>query len=276
MLRSLSDSTFVQTKANGTLSYPVRTIDNRPEYMRTPAQPTTALGGQPHATGNQESAEHMGDVLFFQPAHLTEPSSSSSSTATATERHDRTTITSHINMSDLHDEAVRAVRQNRLTPPSVEDGGHPMRSAVREGDTVFDVAWTSGMGPPTLPPPIPLAANAVITLKGNALGTWRGYVWSPQPGDTIRHPTRDLRFPTIVAYKALRSSGSSSATIASGVRLTLRPVGDWVAVTRMELSSARTPRYWLAQIEHAPDAGQGEVPLRAGETFFPGMEAQPG
>ena len=47
------------------------------------------------------------------------------------------------------------------------------------------------------------------------------------------------------------------------------PVGEWIAVTRFELSYARTPRFWLVVVDAVPDLTQaGELPLQSGEEFF--------
>ena len=66
-LRKLTDSTYVQLKADGTSKYPVRIVDNRPEYMKQddplPPHPNTAAtGGNPDYEGGDQEEENGGDV----------------------------------------------------------------------------------------------------------------------------------------------------------------------------------------------------------------------
>ena len=255
VLRKLTDSTIVQLTGDGVSNYPVRIVDNRPLYMQNP-------------DSAYEGVE-QGDALFSQPAHLTSATTpfSSASSITKIGGQPRNTTIDPLDTADLDIEANRAISHGQAPGWNINGHESTMRSSIRAGEISFDIAWTPGAAPPTIPPSIPLAPHNVLTLKGSAIGAWRGHVWTPTQGDVIRHPPRVVEAPTIVAYRPLNTPPKGPA-LASGVCITLRPVGSWISTTKFELTFARTPRFWLVQVESSPTAGQGEWPLSAGQTFF--------
>ena len=254
VLRRLSNSSSTQLQLNGTDNLPVHVIDNRPEYYRGSASGTAHYA----ATGN--SGPQAGDVLFVQPPHLTAATSSTGPTpAGQPEQPD---------ISDLETEAELSITQG-ATPRHIEDSSSSMRSSIRVGDVSFDISWLQGAGPPMLPPMIPLAPNVLFSARGTAAGTWRGVLWTPQPDATIRHPPRSRNEPSIVAYKTMSTPWRTGPTLSPGVTLTLWPVGEWIGVTRFELSFARTPRFWLVHVDSAPSSfSTGELPLQGGSQFL--------
>ena len=258
LLRKLTDSTALQLKFNGTSHHPVQMVDNRPEHQQMGGNPS-----QPQDGLRQE--QDQGDVLFVQPAHLTASPVASSS---ASSGEDPTPPQPDI--ADLEAQAEQAVREGRAQQWIIEDSSSSMRSSLRIGNVSFDLSWYQGAGPPTLPPTIPIAPNVIFTARASMAGAWRGVLWSPVEGTTIRHPPRMRQEPSVVAYKTLSSPWSKGPTLSPGVSITLYPIGDWVATTRFELNFARTPRFWLLEVDTVPQvpAGSGELPLEAGQTFF--------
>ena len=116
---------------------------------------------------------------------------------------------------------------------------------------------------------IPLAPNVLFSAKGTAAGTWRGILWNPLQDAEVRHPPRLRTEPTLVAYKTMSTPWKAGPTLSPGVVLTLWPVGDWIGVTRFELTFARTPRFWLVHVDFAPNSfSAGELPLQAGSEFL--------
>ena len=94
-------------------------------------------------------------------------------------------------------------------------------------------------------------------------------LWIPQQDDVIHHPPRARSEPTLVAYKTLSAPWRMGPTLSPGVTLTMWPVGDWIGVTRFELTFARTPRFWLVHVDTAPSSfSRGELPLQAGSEFL--------
>ena len=255
VLRKLSNSTTVQITGDGLSQYPVRIVDNRPYYMQSAA--------------TQQEGVEQGDTLFAQPAHLTSATAPSSSASAILDNSDRPSGTplDPLDISDLDLEADQAVSQGLAPGWSISGQQATARASIREGEISFDIAWTPGPEPPSIPPTVPLAPHTVLTLRGSAIGSWRGHLWTPSRGDIIRHPPRTVASPTIVAYRPLNTPPKGPA-LPSGACLTMRPVGTWISSTRFDLTSARTPRFWLVHIESSPPAGQGELPLTAGQSFF--------
>ena len=256
VLRKLSDSSSTQLQLNGTFNNPLHVVDNRPEYIRSQGgQPTNQM----RTTSSQ--TDQAGDVLFIQPPHLT--STNQASTALTSGQPTQPNIT------DLEDQADIAVQQGRAPRWEIEDDTNSMRSSIRIGEVSFDISWLQGAGPPTLPPTIPIAPNVVFSARGTVAGSWRGVLWTPQQQEVIRHPPRVRREPSMVAYKTQSTASRMGPTLSPGVTLTMYPVGDWIAVTRFELSYARTPRFWLVVVDTAPDVTQaGELPLQSDDQFF--------
>ncbi|CAE7447433.1 PHB2, partial [Symbiodinium microadriaticum] len=229
--------------------------NNRPYYMQSAA--------------TQQEGVEQGDTLFAQPAHLTSATAPSSSASAILDNSDRPSGTplDPLDISDLDLEADQAVSQGLAPGWSISGQQATARASIREGEISFDIAWTPGPEPPSIPPTVPLAPHTVLTLRGSAIGSWRGHLWTPSRGDIIRHPPRTVASPTIVAYRPLNTPPKGPA-LPSGACLTMRPVGTWISSTRFDLTSARTPRFWLVHIESSPPAGQGELPLTAGQSFF--------
>ncbi|CAE7647279.1 PHB2, partial [Symbiodinium sp. KB8] len=227
----------------------------RPYYMQSAA--------------TQQEGVEQGDTLFAQPAHLTSATAPSSSASAILDNSDRPSGTplDPLDISDLDLEADQAVSQGLAPGWSISGQQATARASIREGEISFDIAWTPGPEPPSIPPTVPLAPHTVLTLRGSAIGSWRGHLWTPSRGDIIRHPPRTVASPTIVAYRPLNTPPKGPA-LPSGACLTMRPVGTWISSTRFDLTSARTPRFWLVHIESSPPAGQGELPLTAGQSFF--------
>ena len=255
VLRKLSNSTMVQITGDGLSQYPVRIVDNRPQYMQVPSSVPDGV--------------EQGDTLFAQPSHLTSATAPSSSSSVIMREGDppHNLEPDPLDIEDLDLEANQAIEQGQAPAWSTAGREPTARASIRVGEISLDMAWTPGVDPPTIPPSIPLAPHTVLTLKGSALGAWRGHVWTPSQGDIIRHPPRVTPNPTIVAYRPLNMPPKGPA-LPSGVCMTLRPVGAWISTTRFDLTIARTPRFWLVHIESSPPSGSGELPLTAGQSFF--------
>ena len=238
---------------------PLNIVDNRPEYIRREGgNPSIPTSGQHQ--GRPGEAEAEGDVLFVQPPHLTTGRASSSSTTRGQPLQP--------DIADLETQAEKDIRRGRAPRWEIEDVSSSMRSSIPVGDVSFDISWYHGAGPPTLPPTIPIAPNVVFTARGTATGVWRGILWTPLQGEIIRHPPRLRHEPSLVAYKTMSTAWRMGPTLSPGVVLSLRPVGEWIAVTRFELSFARTPRFWHVVVEATVDPDEGELPLQDGEQFF--------
>ncbi|CAE7527033.1 unnamed protein product [Symbiodinium necroappetens] len=229
------------------------------QQLRDPI--TTGWGDPATQLGTTSSqTDRAGDVLFTQPPHLTATASTPSSASGQPAQPD---------ISDLEAQANSAVHQGRAPRWEIEDDTTSMRSSIRIGEVSFDISWFQGAGPPTLPPTIPIAPNVVFSARGTVAGSWRGVLWTPQQHETIRHPPRVRHEPSMVAYKTQSTAWRMGPTLSPGVTLTMYPVGEWIAVTRFELSFARTPRFWLVVVDAVPDSTQaGELPLQGGEQFF--------
>ena len=202
-----------------------------------------------------------GDVLFVQPPHLTATSPSPASTyAGQPEQPD---------IIDLETQAEASIAQGTTPPWHIEDSSSSMRSSIRVGNVSFDLSWLQGAGPPTLPPMIPIAPNVLFSARGTVAGSWRGVHRTPQPDDTVRHPPRARNEPTLVAYKTMSTPWRAGPTLSPGVTLTLWPVGEWIGVTRFDLSFAseilvsscglrpQRPQCW-----RTPVAGRRSIPAR--------------
>ena len=193
---------------DGLSHYPVRIVDNRPQYMQMPSSVPDGV--------------EQGDTLFAQPSHLTSATAPSSSASAIMHSGDRphNLEPDLLDTADLDLEANRAIAQGQAPAWSISGHESTMRASIRVGEISFDIAWTPGAGPPTIPPSMPLAPHTVLTLKGSALGAWRGHVWTPSQGDVIRHPPRVAAAPTIVAYRPLNTPPKGPA-LPSAVCMTL-------------------------------------------------------
>ena len=271
--RRLTGSTTVQLTGDGVYKYPVQIVDNRP----APSHPTMEGRTQTNVQDDPENRLHNieGDTLVVQPLHLTEDMDSSPSSSSTSHpvppRDPASTIHSggpplH-NMHDLDQQAAEAIETGRAPAWQVEGDGPSRRSSVRVDDNSHDISWVQGATPRTLPPPMPLHPRTVLSMRGNADGTWRGTTWSPPSQSVVHHPPRRQVEPTIVIYKTL-ASHQSRGVLPDGLSLTIYPAGEWIATTRFELGFARTPRFWLVTVEDAPQPVGGRLPIKPGDSFW--------
>ena len=266
--RKLSDSTEVQLRGDGVANYPVQIIDNRP----VPAQ--REAGGSTPDTADQQLYNQfhnvVGDYLVVQPAHLTdyphEPGSASSSRGPR-ETPLETGGPSLPDISDLELQAAEAIEAGRAPAVQAEGNGPSMRSSVRVDDNSHDISWVQGVTPATLPPPMPLHPRTILSMRGSATGSWRGSTWSPPSNSLVRHPARLNLEPTVVVYKTLAGI-PERGILPDGLQISLHPAGSWIATTRFELGFARTPRYWLVEVDFAPPPVQDRMQLRTGDSFW--------
>ena len=231
----------------------------------------------PDDMDNQADPQHnlRGDGLVVQPRHLTQPSSSSSASSSGQPAQQPSPVEGPVQtggpplfgMHDLDQQAAEAVQSGRASPWRVEGNGPSMRSSVRVDDNSHDISWVQGATPRTLPPPMPLLPNTVLSMRSTIMGSWRGATWSPPEGSVVQHPPRQQVEPTIVIYKTL-SSHPGRDVLPNSLHLTIHPAGEWIATTRFELGFARTPRFWLVVIDHAPPVAPGQLPLRSGHSFW--------
>ncbi|CAE7394441.1 unnamed protein product [Symbiodinium necroappetens] len=223
-----------KTLRDGVHNYPIRVVDNRPEQYRY----NEPLQTDPVRVNNQDNSLH--NVEGGPPLYGT---------------------------SDLDQQAAEAIQSGQAPPWTVEGQGPSMRSSVRVDDNSHDISWVPGVTPRTRPPPMPLHPNTVLSMRGTATGAWRGATWSPPAGSVIQHPPRQQVEPTIVIYKTL-SGQSDGEVLPDSLHMTIHPAGAWIATTRFELGFARTPRYWLVVVDHAPPAAPNRIPLRSGQSFW--------
>ena len=165
----------MQRKGDGLDKYPVKIVDNRPDYMK-----------QAHDTAPTNSAEDpsdplhnkQGDILVVQPEHLTGtrpaavtatqagPSTSSSSSSSQQE----TGGPPLPSTQDLDQSAETAIAAGRVPPWRVEGNGPSMRSSIRVDDNSQDISWAQGATPRTLPPPVPLHPRTILTMRSSPTG----------------------------------------------------------------------------------------------------------
>ena len=280
--RKLSDSTTVQLKGDGVYNYPVQIVDNRPSR---PQEHHIAQGMASRDNDNDHSLNnHLhnieADTLVVQPLHLTEPTDPSSSSSSSAASHptpprDQGTMTHSggpplPSMDDLDQQAAAAVAEGRAPAWQIEGDGPSMRSSVRVDDNSHDLSWVQGATPRTLPPPMPLHPQTVLSMRGSITGSWRGTTWSPPSQSVVRHPPRQTVEPTLVIYKTLASQ-QTRGVLPDGLYITIHRAGDWIATTRFELGFARTPRYWLVVVDAAPQPAADQtdrLPLRPGDSFW--------
>ena len=143
-------------------NYPVQIVDNRPAHPQTRMAANNEASDYAHSPDNHlHNIE--GDVLVVQPLHLTESTSSSSSSEPAshpTLPRDPTATTYSggpplPHMDDLDHQAAEAIMAGRVPAWQVEGDGPSMRSSVRVDDNSHDLSWVQGVTPRTLPPPMP-------------------------------------------------------------------------------------------------------------------------
>ena len=173
-------------------------------------------------------------------------------------------------MDDLDQQAAAAVAEGRAPAWQIEGDGPSMRSSVRVDDNSHDLSWVQGATPRTLPPPMPLHPQTVLSMRGSITGSWRGTTWSPPSQSVVRHPPRQTVEPTLVIYKTLASQ-QTRGVLPDGLYITIHRAGDWIATTRFELGFARTPRYWLVVVDAAPQPAADQtdrLPLRPGDSFW--------
>ncbi|OLP90072.1 hypothetical protein AK812_SmicGene28379 [Symbiodinium microadriaticum] len=266
--RKLSDSTEVQLRGDGVANYPVQIIDNRP----VPAQ--GGAGEQTPNVAEQQLYNHfhnvVGDLLVVQPAHITDyphvPGAASSSRSPR-ETPLETGGPPLPDISDLELQAAEAIAAGRAPVVQAEGDGPSMRSSVRVDDNSHDISWVQGVTPATLPPPMPLHPRTILSMRGSSTGSWRGTTWSPPSNSVVRHPARLNMEPTVVLYKTL-AGRPDRGILPDGLHISLHPAGSWIATTRFELGFARTPRYWLVEVDYAPPPAPDRMQLRTGESFW--------
>ena len=91
------------------------------------------------------------------------------------------------------------------------------------------------------------------------------------PGQTVFHPKRNNHEPTAVVFNTFSAHKDKGKTLAPGTRLTFRPVGQWMGPTKLGLSVAHTPKYWLVTVDDAASVttrDQGVIPLTTGDSFW--------
>ena len=231
--RKLADSTTVQLRGDGVLNYPIRVVDNRPEHLRN-SEPLPRGLDRIH---DQHNIHHNvdSDQLVVQPRHLTQesPSSSSSSRPVSSQPQQAEALQTGgpplYGTGDLDQQAAEAIQSGRVPPWKVEDNGPSMRSSVRVDDNSHDLSWVQGVTPRTLPPPMPLHPNTVLSMRSTATGAWRGATWSPPQGSIIQHPPRQQVEPTVVVYKTLPGN-SDGEVLPDSVHMTLHPAGEWIGL----------------------------------------------
>ena len=298
-LRKLTNSTSIQLRIDGVMHNPTIIVENRPAYMIPEADANSAaanLGGErsdprlsqrqrddnmeDRTTWAQATTMEHGEPLFFQPPALRYPtnkddgSGASSSTEPLQPLEDTATAHSSApsDVLDLENEAELAAQRGDAPVWLVTDtdSSHQMQATVRVGVNTQDVSWIWGAMPSTLPPAFPLDQRSILSMRGTADGSWRGVVWRPSRGQTIFHPRRHRHEPTLVIFNTFGSYQDNVGTLPVGVRLTLTPVGEWMGITKIGLGIARTPKFWLVNVDEVESSAnlQGSIPLEAGDSFW--------
>ena len=298
-LRKLTDSTSIQLRIDGVMHNPTIIVENRPAYMIPEADANSAatnLGGErsdprhsqrqrddnmeDRTTWTQATAMEHGEPLFFQPPALRYPtnkddgSGAGSSTEPLQPLEDTATAHSSApsDVLDLENEAELAAQRGDAPVWQVTntDSNHQMQATVRVGVNTQDVSWIWGAMPSTLPPTFPLDQRSVLSMRGTADGSWRGVVWRPSRGQAVFHPRRHRHEPTVVVFNTFGTYQDNVGTLPVGVRLTLTPVGEWMGITKIGLGTARTPKFWLVNVDEVESSAnlQGSIPLEAGDSFW--------
>ena len=164
-------------------------------------------------------------------------------------------------------QAAEAIAAGRAPATQAEGDGPSMRSSVRVDDNSHDISWVQGITPATLPPPMPLHPRTILSMRGSATGSWRGSTWSPPSNSLVRHPARLNLEPTVVVYKTLAGE-PERGMLPETMQFSIYPAGSWIATTRLELGFARTPRYWLVEVDYAPPSAPDRMQLRTGDSFW--------
>ena len=295
ILRKLSNSTTTQLQIDGLLGNPTIVIDNRPTYLipshergtgETPQiveedQTEMAQTTPPTDSSTEWPPEH-GEPLFFQPPAIrralqarnaTQPGSSTDPPPPQQRGEPSYGSSVPADIHDLEEEADQAAARGEapLWRLNYTEEDNPMQSTVRSGANTQDMSWIWGAAPSTLPPNLPLDPHSVVSLRGSADGSWRGTVWKPMPGQTVFHPKRNNHEPTAVVFNTFSAHKDKGKTLAPGTRLTFRPVGQWMGPTKLGLSVAHTPKYWLVTVDDAAPVttqDQGVIPLTTGDSFW--------
>ncbi|CAE7305788.1 unnamed protein product [Symbiodinium sp. CCMP2592] len=273
MLRSLNGSTQTRLRIDGLRSNPVIIVDNRPPSLH----PTTAEIIAERASASTHSAvtsrgTRPGSPLFYQPPPLRdEEQAGQDDGATAGSSRDppqpqlAREDPEPADIKDLENRSRQASMAGRAPTWVVEQATDQdtLQSTLRTGANTQDLSWVWGAPPSSLPPAVPLDARQILTMRGAADGSWRGVVWTPADRQQVRHPSRLRQEPTVVIFNTLSGHKEKGGTLPPGTRLTMTPVGPWIATTRFELGFARTPRYWLVEVDEVAQAqgDQGWIPL---------------
>ena len=250
-----------------------------PDHRDQPPRPQRMRPNTSHASQRQpQPPVTEGDPLFTQPPHSRTDQQPSSTAGSSTDppRPDATATATNSQppgIADLHRAATAAAMQGRAPSWRItarHQRGDSLQSTHRVGANSQDLSWLPGASPTTLPPPFPLQARTILSLRGAANGAWRGNVWIPLPDQTVSHPVRHEHEPTLVAYNTLGSYVSSDPVMPPGTQFTIWPYGEIIGVTKIGDGFARTPRFWLFQVDFAPKPEEGNNPLQisSGESFW--------